>query len=114
MEIDLYPNDGPVHDITTAAHLSNGILWVSSYFGISRYDGTTWSGYFDHDSGLASNFTNFIKANGDVGWACTDNGISSFNGDTWVTYRKDENGKGGEVIITKGKAVRKIKYFYQS
>jgi hypothetical protein len=109
MEIDLYPNDGPVHDITTAAYLSNGILWVSTYFGISRYDGNTWSGYFDHDSGLAGNFANFIKANGDVGWVCTDNGISSFNGDTWVTYRRDETGNGGEVIITKGKNVRKIK-----
>jgi ligand-binding sensor domain-containing protein len=108
MEIDLYPNDGPVHDIVTAAHLSNGILWVSSYFGISRYDGTTWSGYFDHDSGLASNFVNFLKANGDVGWVCTDNGISSFNGDTWVTYRKSDSGRGGEVIITKGQSVRKI------
>ena len=109
MELDLYPNDGPVHDITTAAYLSNGILWVSTYFGISRYDGTTWSGYFDSDSGLASNFVNFLKANGDVGYVCTDNGLSSFNGDTWVTYRIDDTTKVGEVIITKDKKVRKIR-----
>ncbi|HEX2394336.1 MAG TPA: hypothetical protein VHI78_03265, partial [Bacteroidales bacterium] len=42
MEIDLLPDDGPVHDITTATAYANGILWVSSYFGMSRYDGKNW------------------------------------------------------------------------
>ena len=93
MEIDLFPDDGVVHDITTAVSYSNDMLWVATYFGMSTYDGNHWKGYFDHDSGLASNFINFIKADGDVAWICTDDGLSSFNGQTWVTY------KGGKVII---------------
>ena len=99
MEIDLFPDDGLVHDITTAVSHSNGILWVATYFGLSRYDGTHWKGYFDHDSGLASNFINFIKANGDVAFVCTDEGLSSFNGEEWITYKK--NGSGGKRVYYK-------------
>ncbi|MBI5008457.1 MAG: regulator, partial [Bacteroidia bacterium] len=62
MEIDLQPDDGLVHDITTSTSYSDGILWVSTYFGMSRYDGKYWKGYFKEDSGLASNFINFLRA----------------------------------------------------
>lgn len=99
MEIDLFPDDGVVHDITTAVSYANGILWVATYFGMSRYDGTHWKGYFDHDSGLASNFINFIKANGDTGFICTDKGLSTFNGEQWITYKK--NGSGGQRVFYK-------------
>ena len=102
MEIDLFPDDGLIHDITTGSSYSNGILWVGTYFGMSRYDGVRWKGYFDHDSGLASNFINFTKAQGSVVWLCTDNGLSNFNGETWVTYRPVPNSKKGEVIVTEG------------
>ena len=37
----LFPDDGVIHDITTAVSYANDILWVSSYFGMSRYDGTS-------------------------------------------------------------------------
>ncbi len=102
MEIDLFPDDGLVHDITTGVSFADEILWVGTYFGLSRYDGTHWRGYFDHDSGLASNFINFLKANGPVVWLCTDDGLSSFNGQTWVTYRRNASGNGGNVIIVNG------------
>ena len=93
MEIDLFADDGVVHDITTAVSYSEDILWVATYFGMSRYDGNHWKGYFDHDSGLASNFINFIRADKGIAFACTDNGLSSFDGKTWVTYQ------GKKVII---------------
>ena len=99
MEIDLFPDDGVVHDITTAVSYDADILWVATYFGLSRYDGNHWKGYFDHDSGLASNFINFVKADGPVAWLCTDDGLSSFNGKTWVTYKNLGNDKSGNVII---------------
>ncbi len=99
MEIDLFPDDGVVHDITTAVSWADDMLWVATYFGLSTYDGVHWKGYFDHDSGLASNFINFVKANGPVGWLCTDKGLSSFNGETWVTYKNLETDKKGQVII---------------
>jgi ligand-binding sensor domain-containing protein len=108
MEIDLQPNDGVVHDITTATAYGNGILWVSTYFGMSRYDGKNWTGYFDHDSGLASNFINFLRTKGPVVFVCSDKGLSSFNGKTWVTYKKNDKDANGKAIVTNGKSVKEI------
>jgi ligand-binding sensor domain-containing protein len=102
MEIDLFPDDGVVHDITTATSWADGFLWVATYFGLSRYDGVHWKGYFDHDSGLASNFINFIRAVGPVVFICTDEGLSCTNGKDWVTYKKNENSTAGKVIFTSG------------
>jgi len=106
MEIDLFPDDGVVHDITTGVTFANDVLWVGTYFGMSRYNGTQWKGYFDHDSGLASNFINFVKANGDVVWICTDKGLSSFNSDEWITYKKTETG-GNHLYFKNGKMTSK-------
>lgn len=106
MQIDLYPDDGIVHDITTGVSYANDILWVGTYFGLSRYDGTYWQSYFDHDSGLASNFINFVKAQANVIYICTDNGFSTFNGHRWATY-KIESGTG-KIIITEGDSSREL------
>ncbi|MFQ5690735.1 MAG: regulator [Gemmatimonadota bacterium] len=101
MEIDLFPDDGLVHDVTVSVAYEEGVLWVGTYFGLSRYDGARWRGYFDHDSGLASNFINFVRARGHEVWVSTDNGLNSFDGETWITYRRDSIGGGGEILFTK-------------
>lgn len=108
MEIDLQPDDGLVHDITTATAYSDNILWISTYFGMSRYDGKNWKGYFNHDSGLASNFINFLRAEGRKVFVCSDNGLSSTDGTTWVTYKKDDNSENGKAIITNGNEKKEI------
>ena len=100
MEIDLLPDDGPVHDITTATTWGAGYLWVSTYFGLSSYDGTHWKGYFKEHCGLASNFINFIRAEGPVVFICSDNGLSSTNGKSWVTYKKNDKDNNGKAIIS--------------
>lgn len=102
MEIDLFPDDGIVHDITTGTSWANGKLWVGTYFGLSRYDGVRWKGYFDHDSGLASNFINFVKASGDYVFIATDRGLSCTDGENWITYVKNEKNRNGKVVFTKG------------
>jgi ligand-binding sensor domain-containing protein len=100
MEIDLLPDDGPVHDITTGTTWGAGYLWVSTYFGLSSYDGTHWKGYFKEHCGLASNFINFVRAEGAVVFICSDNGLSSTNGKSWVTYKKNDNDSNGKAIIS--------------
>ncbi len=91
MEIDLFRDDGIVHVITTGCSYRSGIAWASTYFGLSSFDrvgSRRWRAYMDHDTGLASNFINFVKANGRVAWACTDKGLSAvhFDSNRWVTY----------------------------
>jgi hypothetical protein len=109
MEIDLFPDDGIVHDITTGASWANGYLWVATYFGLSRYDGVHWKGYFDHDSGLASNFINYVKAFGSVAFICTDKGLSTTDGKNWVTYTTNDNQKNGKTILTNGDKTTELK-----
>ena len=102
MEIDLFPDDGVVHDITTGTSWADGNLWVATYFGLSKYDGVRWKGYFDHDSGLASNFINYIKAVGPVAFICTDKGLSSTDGKSWITYTKNDLNRNGKAVILDG------------
>lgn len=106
MQIDLYPDDGVAHDITTVTYYANDILWVGTYFGLSRYDGARWNSYYKKDSGLVSDFINFLKAQGPVVYLCTDSGLSTFNGERWVTYT-NENGTG-KIAITDGESSKEM------
>lgn len=93
MEIDLYRDDGLIHVITTSASYVDGVLWASTYFGLSRYDGRNWRGWMDKDSGLASNFINFTKGrDANSCYNATDYGLAvlaDFATDTWVTYLRE-------------------------
>jgi ligand-binding sensor domain-containing protein len=109
MEIDLYRDDGIVHVITTGVSYVDKVLWVSTYFGCSRYDGRHWRGYFDHDCGLPSNFNNNIKArSGQEAWFCTDKGLGACmdaESDTWVAYTSDGKNHKGKAVIQRGHRV---------
>jgi ligand-binding sensor domain-containing protein len=93
MEIDLYRDDGLVHVITTSASYIENVLWASTYFGLSRYDGRNWRGYMDHDSGLPSNFINLsVGRSAGSSYNCTDKGLGvliDYLSDTWVTYKRN-------------------------
>jgi ligand-binding sensor domain-containing protein len=103
MEIDLYRDDGIVHVITTGASYVEKVLWVSTYFGCCRYDGRHWRGYYDHDCGLPSNFTNNLKGrSANEAWFCTDKGVgvcADFETDTWVAYTSDGKNHTGKAVI---------------
>ena len=109
MEIDLYRDDGPVHVITTSVGYVDKILWQSTYFGASRYDGRHWRGYYNMDSGLPSDFINNLKArSGDEAWFTTDKGvgvITDFATNTWVTYTRDGAGHAGRAVVYRDREV---------
>jgi ligand-binding sensor domain-containing protein len=109
MEIDLYKDDGIIHVITTGANYVDKMLWVSSYFGVCRYDGRNWKGFYDVDSGLPSNFNNNVRARSGIeAWFATDKGVgAAMDGDenVWVTYTRDPKAKSGKAVVAKGKTV---------
>lgn len=111
MEIDLYRDDGVVHVITTGTSYVDGILWVSSYFGGCRYDGRHWRGFFQHDSGLASDFINAVKGrSSDEAWYCTDQGvgvITDFATNTWVKYTRNGDLPTGTALIMRDEKILK-------
>jgi ligand-binding sensor domain-containing protein len=109
MEIDLYRDDGMIHVITTAANYIEKTLWVSSYFGVCRYDGRNWRGFFNQDSGLPSDFNNNLKArSANEAWFATDKGAGAavdVATNTWVAYTRDPKGKSGKAVVTRDKEV---------
>ena len=100
MEIDLFRDDGLVHDVTSAVDFADDTLWIGTYFGLSRYDGRRWNSYNDEDSGLAGNFINFVRAREDVVWIATDQGLSRFDSRTWHTWRRAASGDHFELRET--------------
>ena len=57
------------------------LLWAATYFGDSRYDGRYWHNFLTKDSGLPSNFINFIKGvDANRAWFCTDKGLAYYDG----------------------------------
>lgn len=111
MEIDLYRDDGIVHVITTGVSYIDKTLWVSTYFGMCRYDGRNWRGYYMKETGLPSDFGNAVKGrSANEAWYCTDRGlgvITDFKTDTWVTYTMDPDTHGGKAVVSRGKKVLK-------
>ena len=104
MEIVLFKNQGLLHDIVSnvAYNPDTKMIWASTYFGLSGYDGHNWFNYLSTDSGVASDFINAVQSRGDEVWACTDKGLSflDFKTNTWTTYRPGPEGKGGEMVVT--------------
>jgi ligand-binding sensor domain-containing protein len=87
-EIVLLRNQGLIHDITSSVSYVDGVVWVATYFGDSHYDGRYWHNFLTKDSGLPSNFTNFIKGvDRNRAWFCTDKGLAYYDGTNWAVYR---------------------------
>jgi ligand-binding sensor domain-containing protein len=107
MEIDLFRDDGLVHDVTSAVAYNEGTLWVGTYFGLSRYQGRRWRSWYADESGLAGDFINFVKTNGDRVWVASDAGVSRFDGAVWHTWRRGKDGRH-DLEITHEDGARKI------
>ena len=105
MEIDLYRDDGIVHVIVTGAKHIDKTLWVSSYFGVCRYDGRNWRAYYNMDSGLPSDFNNGLAArSGNEAWFATDKGAGALMDaatNTWVAYTRDAATSTGKAVVTR-------------
>ncbi len=111
MEIDLYRDDGIVHVVTSGVSHLEGTMWVSTYFGMSRYDGRHWRGYYAHECGLPSDFGNSVAGrSADDAWFSPDMGLAvvvDFPTDTWVTYTIDPKTHTGRAVISRGEKVLK-------
>ena len=99
-ELVLFKDQGLIHEITTSVSYVNKILWVSTYFGASRYDGRTWHNFLNKDSGLPSNFTSQVKGvDGDRAWFSTDKGLAYYDGTNWAVYRPAMDTHRPEMLV---------------
>ena len=99
-EVVVLKDQGLIHDITSSVSYVNGIVWVSTYFGDSRYDGRYWHNFMTKDSGLPSNFTNSVKGvDANHAWFCTDKGLAYFDGTNWAVYRPSLTDRKPEMLV---------------
>ncbi|MGO8934802.1 MAG: two-component regulator propeller domain-containing protein [Terracidiphilus sp.] len=116
-ELVLFKDQGLIHDIVSSVSYVDGIVWASTYFGDSRYDGRYWHNFLTKDSGLPSNFTNFVKGvDASHAWFCTDKGLAYYDGASWAVYTRsltshkpvmtvrDAKGNVTEIPVTSGPA----------
>ncbi|HVN93321.1 MAG TPA: two-component regulator propeller domain-containing protein [Terracidiphilus sp.] len=116
-ELVLFKDQGLIHDIVSSVSYVGNIVWASTYFGDSRYDGRYWHNFLTKDSGLPSNFTNFVKGvDATHAWFCTDKGLAYYDGANWAVYTRslrthipemtvrDAKGKVTEVPVSTGPA----------
>jgi ligand-binding sensor domain-containing protein len=115
MEIDLYRDDGINHVIVTGANEVDGVVWVSSYFGASRYDGRHWRGYAEQEGGLPSDFNNNIRARSQAeALYCSDKGLGIITNApeeeaAWVAYTRDPaTGRGRAKVTLGGQVVEEV------
>jgi ligand-binding sensor domain-containing protein len=88
-EIVLFKNQGLIHQIVSSVSYVDDVLWVSTYFGNSRYDHRYWHNFLTKDSGLPSNFTNYVKGvDANHAWFCTDKGLAYYDGTNWAVYTR--------------------------
>jgi ligand-binding sensor domain-containing protein len=87
-EMVLFKDQGLIHEIVTSVSYVDNIVWAATYFGDSRYDGRYWHNFLTKDSGLPSNFTNFVKGlDANRAWFGTDKGLAYYDGANWAVYR---------------------------
>src|SRR5271165_4695965 len=113
MEIDLYRDDGLVHNIVPAVSHIDGTMWVCSYFGNCRYDGRHWRGYYAFETGFPSDFTNYVQGrSANEAWFGTEKGVgvvADFPSDTIVSYTQDRQTlRGKAVVYRSGKVLETI------
>lgn len=99
-EMVLFKDQGLIHEITSSVSFVDNVLWVSTYFGDSRYDGRYWHNFLTKDSGLPSNFTNSVKGvDANHAWFCTDRGLAYYDGTNWAVYRPSLTTGKPEMIV---------------
>lgn len=92
MEVDLFRDDGLVHDVVSSISASGDVLWVGTYFGLSRYENRRWRSFNQEDSGLPSDFINYVYSTPAGVWIATDSGVAYFDSETWHSWATGDKG----------------------
>jgi ligand-binding sensor domain-containing protein len=101
-------DQGLIHEIVTSVSYmeQDKVLWVATYFGDSHYDGRYWHNYLTKDSGLPSNFTNYVKGvDGKRAWFGTDKGLAYYDGENWAVYRPSLTNGMPEMTVRDAKGI---------
>lgn len=85
-----YEQDGLINNnVLSVRGDGQGVTWIGTAAGVSRYDGEEWTNYTVQD-GMAGDsvFCIAMDPDGSV-WFGTNFGASNFDGTTWTSFRKN-------------------------
>lgn len=87
---------GSIGNFITAVSYDGRMLWVSSRFGLSSYDGRSWRHAASAAKTSASNAVNMLRSDAHGIWIGSDQGLIYFDLGTgsWITYRTDAQSHG--------------------
>ena len=106
-------NSGLASNIVSAIAIDQeGNIWFGHGFGVSKFDGTTWTTY-DKSSGLADNAINAIAADhsGNVWVGTVRGGVSKFDGESWTTYNNSNSGLASNYVQSIAIDSANVKWF---
>lgn len=91
------PENGCDNWVRQGAFDGAGQLWLTTWAGLCRYDGTTWTRYHSGNSGVLSDLTQALAAEGQMVWLGYADGsgvapvtVTQFNGSAWEHYEKPD------------------------
>jgi ligand-binding sensor domain-containing protein len=93
----IIPENGCDNGVRYGAFDGNGELWLSTWAGLCRYNGTTWSRYHSGNSGILNDMVKAVTAQGQKVWLGYMDGasvepvtVTQFDGASWVHYHKPQ------------------------
>ncbi len=88
-------NDLPSRTVFAINSDKNGMIWIGTNSGLSKYDGYNVESYYARNNQISSDliYMNYLDNNGDI-WFLTENGINKYNYETnsFSIYLKQEVG----------------------
>jgi len=82
-----HANSGLPHNYVSALATDGSNVWVGTYKGLAKFDGSNWTEYYTSNSGLPGNTITAITIDGSNIWIGTAvRGLAKFDGSNWTTY----------------------------
>ena len=79
----------PTSEANAIAQTEDGFIWIGSYSGLIRYDGTTFDRY-DPSTGIASVVSLFVDSKGRLWVGTNDSGAALVDGDDITIFGREE------------------------
>ena len=79
----------PTSEANAIAQTGDGFIWIGSYSGLIRYDGTTFDRY-DPSTGIASVVSLFVDSQGRLWVGTNDSGAALVDGDDITIFGRNE------------------------
>ncbi|MCE5252478.1 T9SS type A sorting domain-containing protein [bacterium] len=102
-------DDGLVDDaINGIAVDRDGVKWIATNGGVSRFDGTTWISFQDTEKIGDLQILDVTIDNNNIKWFISRNVVSCYNGQKWTLFKQDNGAPAGllkKIMVDKNNTI---------